>query len=295
MSPVQLETKKDVLVISKFIDIFRKLIVQSKSDCFDPKGKVFLIEQLKYFIHNNQPIKIILPGFPCKSPNNSSKVFSILPDRGEEIALTNLENFCEQVKTFYAPGCELTIFSDGTTFSDLIGVSEETQEIYNTALKNMIKLRHIVWESLDSFFSSENGYDALRKEFMTQYYVQERDDLEFETLIENDEEMRLTYLGLKRFLFHDNPWTDSNSPQTTTSRLKKSGYFAKIMMQRNSALTRLLQEKFPHHIRLSIHDHNNAGPKFSVHLLPDDVRCVTPWHNVVVKNDCHEEISSFAY
>ena len=78
-----------------------------------------------------------------------------------------LDNFCEEVRKFYAPGCELTIFSDGTTFSDLIYVSEEMQEKYNTALKDLLNLRHVVWESLDSFFSSENGYDALREEFMS--------------------------------------------------------------------------------------------------------------------------------
>jgi pyoverdine/dityrosine biosynthesis protein Dit1/alpha-ketoglutarate-dependent taurine dioxygenase len=288
MSIVHIETKNNELVISQFIKIFRQLLNQAKNDCFETKGKTFLTEQLMYFIRSGQPIEMIFPGFPCKSPNTNSKVFGYLPDRGEEIALANLDNFCEQVGKFYAPGCKLIIFSDGTTFSDLIGVDEETQEKYNTTLKNLIKVRHISWESLDSFFSSSNGYDALREELMSQYCSLDKQQVEAQ--IQNDEQIRHTYQGLKNFLFQDNPWTDSNYPETKKTRLKQSGEFAKIMIQRNDALTKLLAEKFPHHIRLSVHGHNNTGPKFAVHVLPNDNRCITPWHNVVVKTSDNQEI-----
>lgn len=288
MNIVKIETKNNQLVVSQFIKIFRQLLATAKNDCFETKGKSFLSEQLMYFINSGQPIEMILPGFPCKSPNTNSKVFGYLPDRGEEIALRNLDDFCEQVRKFYAPGCKFVIFSDGTTFSDLIGVSEETQDKYNIALKNLIKSRHISWESLDSFFSSENGYDNLREELMSQYCSLNKQQVEAQ--IQNDEEIRQTYQGLKNFLFQDNPWTDSNHPESKKTRLKQSGEFAKIMIQRNDALTKLLSEKFPHHIRLSVHCHNNAGPKFAVHVLPNDYRCITPWHNVVVKTKNNEEI-----
>lgn len=288
MTTVHIETQNHQLVVSQFMKIFRQLLAKAKNDCFETKGKTFLTEQLMDFIRRSQPIEMILPGFPCKSPNTNSKVFSYLPDRGEEIALEYLDNFCEQVKKFYAPGCKLIIFSDGTTFSDLIGVSEETQDEYNTTLKNLIKVRHISWESLDSFFSSQNGYDALREELMSQYCSLDKQQVEAQ--IQNDEQIRQTYQGLKNFLFQDNPWTDSNYSKTKKTRLKQSGEFAKIMIQRNDALTKLLSEKFLHHIRLSVHGHNNSGSKFAVHVLPNDYRCITPWHNVVVKTSDNQEI-----
>jgi pyoverdine/dityrosine biosynthesis protein Dit1/alpha-ketoglutarate-dependent taurine dioxygenase len=287
MSTITIEAKNH-LVVSKFIKAFRELISQGKDDCFETKGKAFVTEQIMHFIQKNQPIEMILPGFPCKSPNNNTKVFGYLPDRGEEMALEYLDNFCEDVRKFYAPGCKLIIFSDGTTFSDLIGVDEETQEKYNTALKNLIKVRHISWESLDSFFSNENGYDALREELMSQYCSLNKKQVEEQ--IQSDEQIRQTYQGLKNFLFQDNPWSDSSSPKTKNTRLKQSGEFARIMIQRNDALTKLLSEKFPHHLRLSVHGHNNAGPKFAVHILPNDYRCITPWHNVVVNTFYNQEI-----
>jgi hypothetical protein len=74
---------------------------------------------------------------------------------------------------------------------------------------------------------------------------------------------------------------------------------------------------FPRAIRLSIHQHNNEGPKFAVNLLPntqfrnvdglkpdalrcaavidhaegtkvDDAHIPTPWHNVIVQVEDHK-------
>ena len=47
------------LVVSKFLAMFRKLIVSSKNDYFETEGRTFLTEQLMYFIRNGNPIKMI--------------------------------------------------------------------------------------------------------------------------------------------------------------------------------------------------------------------------------------------
>jgi pyoverdine/dityrosine biosynthesis protein Dit1 len=39
-------------------------------------------------------------------------------------------------------------------------------------------------------------------------------------------------------------------------------------MIRNDAYSNLVSDLFPFHIRLSIHAHNNSGPKFAIRLLP---------------------------
>ena len=47
-----------------------------------------------------------------------------------------------------------------------------------------------------------------------------------------------------------------------------------------------MNEAYPGRVRLSIHAHNNAGPKFGVCLIPGQDRCTTPhtpWHNVIVE------------
>ena len=70
---------------------------------------------------------------------------------------------------------------------------------------------------------------------------------------------------------------------------------AKFVMMRNDAYSRMVCTLFPLHIRLSIHAHNNSGPKFAIRLLPlmkiseklvsdNNLHIPTPWHNVVVED-----------
>jgi hypothetical protein len=74
------------------------------------------------------------------------------------------------------------------------------------------------------------------------------------------------------------------------------------MMSRNQAYSNLTELLLPNYVRLSIHAHNNAGPKFAIRLLPASmVRAIdsletrlepnpvyeyqlpTPWHNCMIK------------
>jgi len=67
-------------------------------------------------------------------------------------------------------------------------------------------------------------------------------------------------------------------------------------MIRNDAYSTMIQNLFPLYVRLSIHAHNNSGPKFAIQLIAlesisqDNVderhfHIPTPWHNVVVENE----------
>jgi hypothetical protein len=83
---------------------------------------------------------------------------------------------------------------------------------------------------------------------------------------------------------------------------KTAALVAEEMMSRNQAYSNLTELLLPNHVRLSIHAHNNAGPKFAVRLLPaSKVRAIsslesclepnpvyefqlpTPWHNCMIK------------
>jgi len=80
-------------------------------------------------------------------------------------------------------------------------------------------------------------------------------------------------------------------------------------MQRSVAYSKLGEMVFPHHVRLSTHAHDNAGPKFGIRLFgPNfrareqlslggaEVRSVdmlqvpTPWHNCVVNMAGHSTL-----
>lgn len=64
-----------------------------------------------------ESIKMLLPGFPFKSPNSRDKVLSNMPDLGEEIALKHLNGLCENIKAVYEHGAEVHITSDGLVYN----------------------------------------------------------------------------------------------------------------------------------------------------------------------------------
>lgn len=81
---------------------------------------------LKFFgiiyraVKNNEPVRLVLPAFPFKSPNNSFKVLGTLPDKAEDIALAHLNGICAAIKDSYPPGATLTIVSDGLVYNGML-------------------------------------------------------------------------------------------------------------------------------------------------------------------------------
>lgn len=72
-----------------------------------------VVEQVK----RQEPIRMILPAFPFKSPNSRDKVLGILPDFGEELALFHLNGLCENIAQVYEPGANVYISSDGLVYN----------------------------------------------------------------------------------------------------------------------------------------------------------------------------------
>lgn len=68
-------------------------------------------------IENHSPIRIILPGFPFKSPNTTDKVLGALPDFGEKLALAHLNGLGQNIAAIYEHGAEIHISSDGLVYN----------------------------------------------------------------------------------------------------------------------------------------------------------------------------------
>lgn len=69
------------------------------------------------FVEKQEPVRMVLPAFPFKSPNSQDKVMGILPDLGEELALKHLNALCQNVTQVYEPGAEVHITSDGLVYN----------------------------------------------------------------------------------------------------------------------------------------------------------------------------------
>jgi hypothetical protein len=68
-------------------------------------------------IERQEPIRMILPAFPFKSPNARDKVLGNMPDFGEELALSHLNGLCQNIADVYEPGANVYISSDGLVYN----------------------------------------------------------------------------------------------------------------------------------------------------------------------------------
>ena len=69
------------------------------------------------FIAAGKRVEMCLPAFPFKSANKVYKVFGILPDKAEELAMERLNTMCIRIAQIYGPGARLTIISDGLVYN----------------------------------------------------------------------------------------------------------------------------------------------------------------------------------
>lgn len=70
-------------------------------------------------VKNKEPVRMALPAFPFKSPNNILKVLGTLPDKAEDVALAHLNGMCAAIRDIYPPGAVLTIISDGLVYNGM--------------------------------------------------------------------------------------------------------------------------------------------------------------------------------
>eukprot|EP01096_Ripella_sp_DP13-Kostka_P001247 TRINITY_DN1149_c1_g1_i1.p1 TRINITY_DN1149_c1_g1~~TRINITY_DN1149_c1_g1_i1.p1 ORF type:complete len:496 (+),score=199.44 TRINITY_DN1149_c1_g1_i1:121-1608(+) len=263
-------------VVDQVLNIFETIRNIPPNDMYETEGKFKLKKQIFSFVAKNQKILMVLPAFPCKSPN-LKKVLGTMPDGGEETAIKILSDLAVEIEKVYAPGCQIVIMSDGRVFADLVGVDDETVSQYEAEMNQLIApFPHLSWDNLDVHFPSST-YDQVREKLTAQFEGTLED---IEQAIKNEPESTFTYRGFIKFLQSDREW----GPKMTTSQIKKfCGITAKNMLYRNKAFSKLVNDLYPTAVRLSIHAHTNAGPKYGVRLVPDLPFCITPWHNVLVE------------
>ena len=82
-------------------------------------GRPKFLSVIDQFIIAGTQVEMCLPAFPFKSANKVYKVFGILPDKAEELALERLNTMCIRIGDVYPPGAKLTIISDGLVYNGL--------------------------------------------------------------------------------------------------------------------------------------------------------------------------------
>lgn len=239
------------------------------------------LPKVRRFVANNEPVHLLLPAFPAKSPN-PRKVLGRLPDMAEELALKFLESVCGEIREFYAPGARVTICSDGRVFSDLVGVTDADVTEYGREISSA--LGRLGAASLDAL-NLEDLFDiddraALREQLCAHY----ADSLEtIEERVRAHERHRALFNGVHRFLFEDRLVIE---PDKSRNRLRNECKERALrVIQRSEAWGRLIQECFPAALRLSIHPQPPHSEKIGILLGDAEDAWLTPWHGVALKTE----------
>ncbi|KAE9158740.1 hypothetical protein PF004_g31780, partial [Phytophthora fragariae] len=264
--------------ISKFADLQSRF--DAPTNVFESKGKRFLEATIARFVDRNEPITVVLPGFPTKTPNHGGKVLGPLPDRAEELALARLEKLCASVEEVYPVGCKVTIFSDGRVFGDLVGASLENIRAYKNGLKELVKEAghtHIQFDGLENYTKTDNPVQEVLERFGI-------NQMDMDARIANEPDIGNNFRSFSQFMERD--MADRWAGKSEAEMRKGCDDVARKMMLRNVGFSSLVAEEYAHAVRVSIHCYNNAGPKFGIHLLPakrmDTPR--TPWHSVICED-----------
>ncbi|MEV7599311.1 isocyanide synthase family protein [Kitasatospora sp. NPDC089797] len=241
-----------------------------------PEHFPFQLAQLADFIAAGEPIVFTLPGFPCKSPN-PAKVLGHLPDEGERLSLSFLDELCARIGRIHPPGARILICSDGHIFGDLINVPDRHIDEYSDELTAMIERERL--HHLDTFdlraVLGDLPYDEKRARVHEQY-APTVEELREQVLTEQ-ETLRL-YRGITRFLTEDTV----DFPGTRSALQRECRRRAYGVIQRSRAWGELIGEQHPRAVRLSIHPQPAGAQKFGIRLLAAADAWMTPWHSAVL-------------
>ncbi|KAI0003453.1 pyoverdine/dityrosine biosynthesis protein [Xylariaceae sp. FL0662B] len=337
-NPSQAASRSWRLATEQIVSLFDiHLRYQGKEDKWIDSGRAYFSDRVDHFTSQGAKIELCLPAFPCKS-SNTNKVAGKDPDRGERLALERLHGFVEAIEEIYEPGAKLWIISDGHVFSDCIGADDEDVDRYGRKLTEMnhaIGLQRgssdrVGFKSLVDLFEldrsrSQFGPSELARQLdipTIDHHVDTRLTGEAELcrrilmagcqpqtsavrarISSQDAAILALYRGFSRFMLEDLELHPFTKRMSRSKQKKLSAKVAFEMILRNQAYSNLVELLFPNHVRLSIHAHNNAGPKFGIQLFdPAAIRAVeslgpngepmssrdllhipTPWHNCVVE------------
>ncbi|KAL6918219.1 hypothetical protein ACHAP8_007582 [Fusarium lateritium] len=291
IEPFMLALDREALETStKILDIIgRYRMKQDEHVCSQSDQSALRFIALIYtHVKASNPVPLCLPAFPFKSPNSSSKTLGKLPDKGEEIALAHLNGLCNAIGDVYTPGAKLTIISDGLVYNDLLGVPDRDVWAYGETLRSLAaekefhnitfsRLRDLVEidlpQELDEMTYVANASN-FRRALLNTF---SKPGWSWDQVRQLDDQC-MTYRGYIKFLQTDLETVYPVGEGRTKSKYKRGiEYIAKQMMARGDAFANAVRQKYPDHVRLSIHPSTGAH-KLSVSLLPTDSIYTTPWH-----------------
>ena len=278
-------------LVERIANIVASYRISGPGDRYKEVMEPRMLDVLRSFVTDQEPINMVVPAYPFKSPNHESKVLGPNPDVGERMSLQHLNSIGARIQQIYPPGGHVTVVSDGICYNDLLGVSDKEVFDYAKGLHRItesLELKYLKFTDLFELIGSESPpttaeeYASRVRELRERLFVSFLPPgYDFDEDIHKDHNALLTYRGYMKFLESDLAIFFREKGMGKSAARKHSSKVARGMIERGKAFSALVASKSPLHVRLSIHASNNTA-KLSVALLPHNryrTFPVTPWHN----------------
>ncbi|KAI8624787.1 Clavaminate synthase-like protein [Xylariaceae sp. FL1651] len=271
--------------------VLNRYRIEYKNDWDIPESILYSQSQIHRALEKQVAIELVIPAFPFKSSNRSKKVLGPLPDEAERLSLLHLNGLCLAIKDATDADTFLTIVSDGITYNDILGVSDQEVWRYGQHLRLMAEQNGcdcIRFARICDLVGADHESERLNEELYLTRVSEYRSLLEANTpigfdvfdAIANDPDVSKTYKGYKKFLMSER---DDRTNRSRSQTERENGEIAKSMILRGKAFAETIKTKYPDSVRLSIHPSSDTN-KVSITMLPQENEVVmTPWHGAVVR------------
>lgn len=226
-------------------------------------------ERVAAVVAAGEPLVLVLPGFPAKSPN-PRKVLGRLPDRAEWLALANLEALCAELEGLHPAGVRMVLASDGHVFVGSVGIDDDDCDAYRDAIRAELTrsgATHLQWFDLGDACPAATA-EGRRAHLLSAYGEA------LEALRARGSTPMVD--GIHRFLTEDARGVDPSLSKTQARERSRDAAWETV--RRSQAWGALVAAAFPDALRLSIHPQPAGSPKIGLHLMPTDDPWLTPWH-----------------
>jgi L-tyrosine isonitrile synthase len=230
--------------------------------------------QITAYVEKNQPVEMLMVGFPFKSANTQQKVFGYMPDMAERRSLEYLQSMLDRMRAVYSPGAHVTIFTDGVAFAPFLGIPFEHVIAYEEGLIQLSSdLTGISWHTSASMMTNHNLKSL--EEINTLFDTYPPTDQQFRQMHPSLSEVTKRRIGLEldhpagRALLKKYPNKLEHIVFNIVSREAR---------MRNYIIAQFLPSEY---IRLTVHFSPDLSKKFGIKLSPTG--SVTPYHGVCVQ------------
>lgn len=235
------------------------------------QGIAECIRHITHLIHNNQPLKLLLVGFPFKSSNHEKKTLGKLPDMAERKSLEYLQELLNNIKKVYPSGADLTIFCDGTPYANFFGISLQDVVAYENALQRLAQdLPNITLHTSTDIMHKHQLKNLAGINTLIDAYPPS-DELFKKTMYTTP------LIAHKRFALE----LDHEAGKKILEQQSIDDITVK-MLARETRMRNYISEYFPEdsYLRLTVHFSQNVSKKFGIKLSPN--ADITPYHGILV-------------